>query len=106
MGMKSLKLSEQDKKEEAMGESVLDRPSYPHGLSIHLDSDVWDKLEMGDAPEAGQEFMVLARAYVKDVHQDKGADDRKKISAGLQITDMDIRPVKEEKDTATELYGG
>lgn len=104
--MKSMKYTEEDKKEMATPNSALDRPSYPYGLKIHLDEEAWEKLGKNEAPEVGKEFMILAKAVVEDVSQNKRADDQKNISVGLQITDMDIKEAEEEKSTETVLYGG
>jgi len=106
MALKSMKLSEEDKKEETMP-SVMDRPSYPYGLKIHLSEECVERLGMNEAPQVGSKFMMLAQVEVVDVHQTEKGDDKKYYSMGMQITDMDLQKVKKEesKDTASTLYG-
>jgi len=106
--MIDLKLSEEEKKDMMAPSSVLDRYSYPGGLKIHLDDETYAKLNLGEAPKVGEEFVILAKAVVEDVHQNKRADDQKHISVGLQLTEMDIKKGDPEtkKETEQVLYGG
>ena len=104
--MKHLTMSNEDKKDNCM-DSVIERTSYYYGLKLHIDEDVYKKLELGEAPKVGDEYMVLAKAVVTDVHQDKKSDDIKSTSFALQITDMDLNlpePV-EKKEMTQILYG-
>ena len=106
MPLKSMKKTEEEKKEEA-SPSVMDRPSYPYGLKLHIDEDSYEKLGMADVPSVGDKFMILAKVEVTDVHQAEKGDDRKYPSVGLQITDMAIKEKDEEKvkDAGQVLYG-
>lgn len=102
--MKSMKLSEMDKKEMAQPKSVLDRESYPYGLCLHIDDEMYKRLEIKKVPGIGQEFMILAKASVKEVRKEmNGQPDE--IYMTLQITDMDIKESKEEKSAESMLYG-
>ena len=103
--MKSMKLTEEEMKEKVSPQPALEREQYPYGLCIHLDDEMYKRLEVGDTPKVGDEFMILAKATVKEVRKEMNnqADD---TSMTLQITDMDMKKEKEKKDTATELYGG
>lgn len=106
MPMHSMKISEQEKKDDAMP-SVMDRPSYPYGLKIHVDKDSYEKLGLGEPPKVGSKMTVLAQVEVTDVHLEEKGDDMKYPSMGLQITDMAIQKSseKKEKDAGTVLYG-
>lgn len=104
--MKSMRIDEQEKKEQSES-SVLDRPDYPYGLELHIDENSFEKLGMSDAPDPGQEFMVLAKATVQDVHKSKHSGGKDHINFRLQITDMELKASekKEEKSTESVLYG-
>lgn len=108
MHLKNMALSEYDKKEMSQ-ESVVDRPKYDYGLTVHISEEMYERLGLSEAPDIGECFMMLAKVEVKDIHQNKGADDRMKVSMGLQITDMALQAKEyepeEKKDPATALYG-
>lgn len=104
--MKHMGLTEEDKKEMAAEESVLERNQYPYGLKLHIDEETYKKLLLDGAPVVGQKFAVVAMAEVSDVQQVKRRDDQMNISFGLQITDMELKEgKKEEKKTEDIMYG-
>lgn len=106
MPLKSMKLSEQDKKDNSV-DSVIEQPSYPYGLKIHLDEDAYEKLGLPEVPKVGSKFTMLAMVTVVDVHQSEKGDDRKYTTVGLQITDMALDKGEKEKakDAGQVLYG-
>ncbi len=104
--MKSMKINKEEKK--AVEANYMDGPDYPYGLELHIDSDTFKKLGMTEPPNPGQEFMVLAKASVQDVHQSKHADGKDHIHFRLQIEEMDLKekePEKESKSAEKVLYG-
>lgn len=104
--MKSMMLSEKDLKEEMIEEgSIMEKTRYPYGLCIHIDDEMFSRLEVKEIPKVGDEFMILAKAVVKGVRKELNSE-ISDTSMDLQITDMDLKKEKKEKDTATELYGG
>ena len=106
MPLKSMKKTDQEKKEDATP-SVVDQPSYPYGLRLHLDEDSYEKLGMESVPDVGATFTMLATVTVSDIHQSEKGDDRKYTTMGLQITDMALKDVdkKAAKDAGQVLYG-
>jgi len=106
MPLKSMKKSEQEKKEDSVS-SVMEKESYPYGLKIHVDEDSYEKLELGSAPSVGTKYTMLAVVEVTDVHQSEKGDDQKYTTVGLQITEMALQPADKEKakDAGQVLYG-
>lgn len=98
----NLKKTIEEKKEDAEV-SILDRADYPYGLRLNLEADVVKKLEMSK-PSLGDIIPIIASAEVVSINK----DDDGGFSVALQITDMDIKKVKEEKERSTEdiLFGG
>jgi len=104
--MKSMVISESEKKDMGEVSAIDDKPKYPYGLKLHLCENCYEKLEFKDIPKLGQKFMMLAEVEVTDIQQNKNKDDRMNISMGLQITQMELKPAeKEKKDVAQALYG-
>ena len=85
--------------------SKMDAPAYPYGLTLRLDNEAIEKLGM-DIPKTGKECYIYAKAKVISTHISDSAGGEKNSSVELQITDMAIEPVEnEKKDTAKKLYG-
>lgn len=99
----NLKKTIEEKKEDAEV-SILDRADYPYGLRLHLETDVVKKLEMSK-PSLGDMIPIIASAEVVSINKE---DNGEGFSIALQITDMDIKKVKEEKERSAEdiLFGG
>lgn len=81
-----------------------DSPEYPYGLSISLDAESMEKLNMSEMPEIGEEMLVMAKVRVTSLsqHEMEGSDKDKHVS--LQITEMGLKD--EEKRAADKMYGG
>lgn len=105
--MKSMLISEKEKKDMAESSVIADTPKYPYGLKLHFNEESYSKLELPDVPKVGQKFMVLAYAEVCDVSMNKNIDDRPNVNFSLQIMDVDLKEKekKEEKSAADTLYG-
>jgi len=105
-GLKSMKLDREEKQERAESPRLDDQPEYPYGLKIHVDKSMFGRVDPGKIPQVGDKLMLLARVEVTDVHKEPAPGDVFKVSCGLQITDMDLKPVEKEKMGAAEsLYG-
>lgn len=102
--MRNLSLSEKEKNEGAGHSIVADSPKYPYGLSLSLDPETVKKLELG-VVQVGQKMMALCMVEVTRVSSESTWGDSKELSVTLQITDMEVRPGKEEKKTEDLLYG-
>lgn len=104
--MKSMELSTQEKKDNAIESVVRDRPKYPWGLKISVDQDSYKKLDLKKVPQVGDKMMMLCMVEVCSVSNESYEGDEKNISIGLQITDMDMKDKPEEKKpTESMLYG-
>lgn len=106
--MKSLLISEEEKKDNRISSVLSDQAKYPHGLMLHIDAKTAEKLAVGEAPEVGEKFMIMAMAEVQSVSINDNQDDRKKPSFVLQITEMELSEGKEEdeaKSTSEVMYG-
>lgn len=78
---------------------------YPFGLSLMLDDDVIDKLDLGSLPSVGDTINVAAKAKVESVSQRQDTDDDgPNRSITLQITDMGLEN-DDENDHAEKLFG-
>lgn len=100
--MKSMKLS---KTEKQINEVAMDsRPEYPYGLSISLDNDSLDKLDLKSLPGVGTEMVLEAKVKVTSasVSEYEGDGERKNMS--LQITDMELKSTKKTKSAEDVLY--
>jgi len=110
MKMKSMKIDEAARKarykENAAG---IEGPSYPYGLCLHLDAESMEALGLTELPEAGKPVMIHAKADVTNVGVDERAGPDGKVTKqktmSLQITDLAIGPMEEEKaDAGAALY--
>lgn len=79
-----------------------DRPMYPWGLSINLDTDALAKLGLtDDLPDVGSTMKLEARVDVVSVNENETAGGGKSCSVSLQITDLGLSTPKEP---AEKLY--
>lgn len=82
-----------------------DRPLYPWGLSINLDTDALAKLGIADLPEVGESYMLVAMVDVTNVSSNE-SEGGKNRSVGLQITDCCLEgEAKNVKSVSDALYG-
>ena len=105
MKLHSMKLSTQE--QEKVAESVaVERPRYPWGLGLHLDSETLEKLGIG-LPEVGKSLMLQARVSVTGAMEQESEGSGKQRTAQLQITDLGIGPDEGEGQSAADrLYDG
>jgi hypothetical protein len=105
--LKDLSVSAEEKKNSTVF-SVLDKPSYPPGLRINIDPEVFKKLEI-EVPEIGSILNFLASAEVVSVNKENAQDDSSSYSISLQIQRIDIKPEEEEAEDKEQissvLYG-
>lgn len=111
IAMTSMKIDDK-KREERFNETVaVDAPTYPWGLSLHLDEDSLEKLGISKLPEVGGTVIVYARANITSVESREseggGRGVHKHRSVGLQITDLALLENEDENSKSTEetLYG-
>jgi len=86
--------------------AVGDRPRYPWGLSITLDTDTLDKLGLKKLPEVGAEFYLCASADVVSLSSNE-SEGGKNRSLSLQITALSLE-LEDDTDAAgaaDKLYG-
>lgn len=79
-----------------------DRPMYPWGLSVNLDTETLEKLGLADdLPEVGSMMKLEAKVDVVSVSENETAGGGKSCSVSLQITDLGLSAPKEP---AEKLY--
>jgi hypothetical protein len=79
-----------------------DRPMYPWGLSVNLDTEALEKLGLADdLPEVGATMKLEARVDVVSVSENDTSGGGKTCSVSLQITDLGLSTPKEP---AEKLY--
>lgn len=104
-GMTNMKLSKSERKE-LRKTLVDDGPKFPFGLSINLDDESLEKLEMTKLPTVGKEMTLTAKVKVTSVsaHDSEHGKDR---SVGLQITDMALHGSahNDEEEAANVFFG-
>ncbi len=87
-------------------ETVLsEAPTFPFGLSVHLDEDSLEKLNVKELPEVGTEFEMVATVKVTSVSENE-TDEGTRRSVALQITDMALFHVDKKGKPEDTLYGG
>jgi len=78
-----------------------DTPRYPYGLTITLDNETLDKLEMGSLPKVGKTMTLIAAVTVTSVSSSEDSGDHEvRRNVSLQITDMALEGSK----AAATLY--
>jgi hypothetical protein len=109
MKLASMKMDPKAREEMMTPSSALeDGPIYPYGLTLQLDDDTLDKLDL-ELPKVGEKLMVMAHVEVTSVSSNASRDGgktRKHRSASLQITDLAIGPHEKATDAAEKLYDG
>lgn len=104
--LKSMKMTKADREDQYPKASAsVDEPSYPYGLTLHLDDAVIKKLGLGDMPDAGDNIVVLAKATVSSVSENEQAGGGKRRSMSIQITDLGIGAESDAKKASEKLYG-
>lgn len=105
MAMKDMSMS---KAETEKSMSIMtpkdDKPKYPYGLCLHLDSASLEKLGIG-LPEIGSKVYIEAVAEVKSVSASESQDGGSNKCCDLQVVQMDVEMGEGESDAAEELYG-
>lgn len=104
--MKSMMISEGEKRESSVLSVVDDKPSYPYGLKITLDPDTIAKLGLSDVPEVGAKMGIIGMAEVVAVNKVEGRGDVDSFSVELQIQDFDVKTESKESKASNMLYGG
>lgn len=103
MAMTSMKMTSGEAKSYS-SPIVSDAPMYPYGLAVSLNHEAVQKLGLDKAmPSVGQKLMLMAHVEVTTVRSDKEYDGDVRMNIELQITDMDVMPLREELD-AKALY--
>lgn len=108
MNLIDMKLSPDEAKKEygmpstSMLSDADDLPKYPWGLSLCLDDEVIAKLNLGELPDVGTKFMLMAVVEVTSNSQRQNQDG-KCVSMDLQITEMALAP-NTDKSPAQGLY--
>lgn len=106
--MKSMMISEEEKKEASVHSYIDDRPRYPYGLRLNIGPEEYKKLGLSDIPAVGGKMVMLAMVEIVSVYKEETKDDVPRMNIGLQITDMELKEEeekKEKKDPAKALYG-
>jgi hypothetical protein len=82
-------------------------PVYPWGLTVRLDEDSIAKLGLTSLPDAGNTLMLMAKVDVTEVSSREEMENGKPHtcrSLCLQITDLALGDVPDDKDAAKALY--
>jgi hypothetical protein len=98
-------------REEKPSTVAADSPTYPYGLSVHLDDDTLEKLGLSSLPAVGTTKMLVAKVSVQStsIHEGEpfGGESRKRHrNMSLQITDLGLGDDEPEGPSPAEvLYG-
>jgi len=87
--MVSMKITAAEQKKRSEPTSMVeDRPRYPWGLQLNLDTDALEKLGIGEElPAVGESYVLIAKVDVTSVSSNK-SEGGSNQSVGLQITSM------------------
>ena len=88
----------------SIGGGEKDGPLYPYGLTVQLDDESLEKLELEPLPKVGTVLTLVARVEVTAVASNQGADKEKHQSVSLQITDLCLEPESARKAVEDALY--
>lgn len=100
----SMKMTKSERAEKnTVSSDAPDRPIYPYGLEVRLDTDALEKLDLDELPEVGGEMTLLAKVKVTGASS-SDTEYGKSRSVSLQITDLCLEDGN--KDLATKLYDG
>lgn len=91
-----------DQRESVLTEAM-ERPEYPWGLMVSLDSESLEKLNLAALPAVGETMIMTARVSVQSVSQHDAGMERR-FNVELQITDMALER-DNQQDAAEALYG-
>lgn len=85
-----------------------DKPRYPYGLCLYLDTETLKKLGITDLPKVGTQLKVQALATVVSVGMNQHQDGDTEQRAELQITDMELGGVgaMSMEQAAAKLFPG
>lgn len=104
--MIDMKITESEKKDASLLSVVDDRPNYPYGLEIRLDSETIKKLNLKD-PQVGQKMMMEAMVEITSVSSTNFKGDEKKYTVNMQITQMELEDKdSDDKPAESYVYGG
>jgi len=102
VNMALTKSEKSDRKKETV---LSEAPEFPFGLSVHLDNDSLEKLNVEELPEVGSEFFMNTTVKVTSVSEHE-TDEGASRSVSLQITEMELLHTKGESNPGDKLYGG
>lgn len=94
--VKDMELTAKERKEERPTILADDEgPKFPHGLRIHLNEQVIQKLGLKELPEPGAKKILLAKVTCEEVasREEVGGLDR---SITIQITGMGLTPANDD----------
>jgi len=103
----SMKMSAKEQKAQAEPGLAAkeDRPRYPWGLTVRLDTEALKKLGIDELPAPGEKYLLIAKVDVVSVSSNASEGGSNK-NMELQITDLCLEDADtNKKDAATELYG-
>jgi hypothetical protein len=82
-------------------------PVYPWGLSVSLEEDALDKLNLETLPDVDEVLQLVARVTVTSVASNQTTAGGRRRSVALQITDLGLgpEPSRRGKRDADTLYG-
>lgn len=108
MELKSMKLPppKPEAKSDPCCSTLYPQDEYPWGTRLHLQNESLDALGITDLPETETVVMITAKAKVIGVSSSATANDKKRRSVELQITDMALGADKEKKKNEDVFYGG
>lgn len=97
----SMKMSKKESKSE-FEPSLDDAPKFPFGLSIRLNNESMEKLNLGKMPKVGSEMTLTAEVNVESTEESERAGGGSRRHMTLQITSMslddgDIQKAHEER---------
>lgn len=108
MKLTSMKIDQaaQKAKYASVAQDEPDRPMYPWGMTIRLDTEALEKMGLADKlPEVGKGMKLEALVDVVSVSESDTQGGGKNCNVELQITDLGLKAVA-DTDAGDTLYKG
>lgn len=102
--MINLRITEEEKKDQASHSVLYDTPEYPYGLKLQIDPETYAKLGLKDAPQIGQKLILLAAVEVCGGYEEDQKGDVKGYSMTLQIEQMELKAASQSQQAEDVLY--
>ena len=100
MSLTNMRMSKKDAKAE-VGLVEDKGPRFPHGLTLHLNDDVLEKLGFSKLPSVGDKVIVIGVGVISSAseHRRQNGVDR---DVSIQLQQLEVGPLKKKSGSAVD----